>query len=127
MDAISQVAFFGVLLLVTYSIGAVIERRHFRSLKEREQKHRDMIVITFETLPDDWRVERAEMVREHAQRRAQLQSEIQGLARDRDAFLKEKIAASGGAEDSLDYKLFGAVKDQAQAAGITYEAEAPAL
>ena len=55
----------------------------------------------------------------------QLQGEIQELARQRDTFLKEKIAESGGAEDSLDNKLFDAVKDQARAAGITYEAEAP--
>ena len=90
----------------------------------------DLDTIDEEKLPEPvWAMEREarlQLVQEQSERRAQLKSEIQELARKRDDYLKEKIAEAGGAEESLDHKLYQAVKDQARTAGIHYEAEAPA-
>ncbi len=44
------------LLLATYVIGNFIERRHFKSIIEREERIRGFPVITFEALPAGWNV-----------------------------------------------------------------------
>jgi hypothetical protein len=36
------------------------------------------------------------------------------------------VAERGGAKDSLDDKIYGAVREQAAAKGLKYEADAPA-
>ncbi len=46
-----------VLLVLAYFLGTYIERRHFRDIRDREERLRGFPVVTFETLPDDWRVE----------------------------------------------------------------------
>lgn len=43
-----------VLLIVTYLIGALLERRHFTSLRAREEHFRGFPAITFESLPAGW-------------------------------------------------------------------------
>ena len=67
--------------------------------------------------------EQMEVITEQAQRRDQLQQEIRKLSASRSNFIKEKVAAEGGADDSLDEKIYGAVKEQAAAAGLTYESD----
>jgi len=57
-----------------------------------------------------------------ADKRADLQRKIRGLAQDRDGYLEEKVEAAGGLADSLDRQLYEAVKDQAGKAGLEYEA-----
>ena len=52
--------------------------------------------------------------------------EIQQLADQRTRFLKEQVAAEGGASASLDHKLYGAIRAQAAEKGMRYEADAPA-
>ncbi len=56
---------FGIPLLVVivaYFIGNAIEKKHFREIRAREEKVHGFPVITFETLPPDWRVGSAELV-----------------------------------------------------------------
>ena len=64
-----------------------------------------------------------EVITEQAQRRDQLKQEIRKLSESRSNFIKEKVAVEGGADDSLDEKIYSAVKDQAAAVGLTYESE----
>ena len=58
-DAFSLFFNFGIPLLVlmaAYFVGSWLERRHFRSLRAREDAVHGYPVLTFETLPDDWQV-----------------------------------------------------------------------
>jgi Mg-chelatase subunit ChlD len=56
-----------------------------------------------------------------ADERAELQRQIQELSADRDDFLAKKVDEAGGMKDSLDLKLYEAVKEQAGKAGLEYE------
>jgi ElaB/YqjD/DUF883 family membrane-anchored ribosome-binding protein len=67
--------------------------------------------------------EQMEVITEQAKRRDQLQQEIRELSASRSNFIKEKIAAVGGADDSLDEKIYRAVKDQAASVGLTYDSD----
>ena len=54
---------FPILLLVAaYFIGSAIERKHYRQIREREEELHGFPVLTFESLPADWRVGSGEMV-----------------------------------------------------------------
>jgi uncharacterized protein YegL len=70
--------------------------------------------------------ERKELIQETAQHREELQRQIDELADKRSAYLKQKVEEEGGAEDSLDEKVYSAVREQAAPKGILYEAEAAA-
>jgi hypothetical protein len=67
--------------------------------------------------------EQMEVIAEKAKRRDELQQEIKKLSESRSNFIKEKVEATGGADDSLDEKIYRAVKDQAAAIGLTYESD----
>ena len=57
LNTMSMVINFGVplaLLVATYFIGTLLERRHFADLRRREQLMRGFPVSTFEPLPDGW-------------------------------------------------------------------------
>jgi Mg-chelatase subunit ChlD len=56
-----------------------------------------------------------------AEKRKALQSGIAKLARERDAYLKDRVEASGGAKDSLDQQIYDAVREQAKPVGLRYE------
>lgn len=43
-----------MLLLVAYFIGNMIERRHFRKIRERENEYAAFPVVTLDTMPSDW-------------------------------------------------------------------------
>jgi len=64
------------------------------------------------------------LVEKTAEKRKTLQDQIKRLARERAEYLKKKVAAEGGARDSLDDKLFATVREQAASAGIHYDAGA---
>lgn len=66
------------------------------------------------------------LIQERTEQRQQLQAEIRSLSQQRSDFLKEKVEESGGAEASLDDRIYGAVRDQAAAKGLKYDAAAPA-
>jgi len=70
--------------------------------------------------------EQKALIQEKAERRAALKKELQALSEDRAAYLRAKVDEAGGAEDSLDHGIYRAVREQAAAAGLHYEAEAPA-
>jgi hypothetical protein len=61
-------------------------------------------------------------VAELANKRADLQRQIRELSLDRDGYLEKKVEDAGGLKDSLDQKLYDAVKQQAGKAGLEYEA-----
>ena len=67
--------------------------------------------------------EQQAVIAEQAKRRDELKREIGKLSESRDRFIKEKVAADGGAEDSLDEKIYRAVKDQAASVGLIYDSE----
>jgi uncharacterized protein YbjQ (UPF0145 family) len=43
-----------ILLMMAYFIGTWIERRHFRSIRNRESENAEFPVVSFDTMPDDW-------------------------------------------------------------------------
>ena len=59
-----------------------------------------------------------DMLAKSADKRAELAGQIQHLAEQRQVFLEEKVEAAGAAEASLDYKIYDAVREQAQKKGI---------
>jgi len=59
----------------------------------------------------------AAYIAEQAAKRDTLKKEMQVAAEQRAAFLKQKVAEAGGAEESLDAKLFGTLRAQAKRVG----------
>jgi uncharacterized protein YbjQ (UPF0145 family) len=51
-----------LLLLLGYSIGGAIERRHYKSIREREQQLQELPAVSFRTVPDGWAVEEATLL-----------------------------------------------------------------
>ncbi|MGD2084493.1 MAG: VWA domain-containing protein [Chromatiales bacterium] len=72
------------------------------------------------------REEQEAVVAETAARRDELKDRIEDLARQRASYVAKEVEERGGAEESLDHKVFGAVREQAAKAGLRYEAAAPA-
>ena len=53
-----------------------------------------------------------------AEERAQVESRMRTLAESREDYIKEQVAADGGAKDSLDQKLYDTIARQAGEAGL---------
>lgn len=51
-----------VLLMGAYFIGSHIEKKHFRSIRQREADAQGFPVVSFNTMPDDWNVSSSDMV-----------------------------------------------------------------
>jgi Mg-chelatase subunit ChlD len=58
-----------------------------------------------------------------AKKRAELTQQIQVLTEQRRNYLRDKVAAAGGAQASLDEKIYDAVRAQAGAKGFEYKAD----
>ncbi len=90
----------------------------------------DLATVAPEALPAPMQAmtpgERQALVTRTAAKRDELKRQIQGLAEERTSYLKDKLEAEGGAADSLDHKVFEAVREQAGAAGLSYGDAAPA-
>jgi Mg-chelatase subunit ChlD len=56
-----------------------------------------------------------------AEKRKALQTEMAKLAKQRDAYIKDKVEAAGGAKDSLDQQIYDAVREQGAPVGLKYE------
>lgn len=69
--------------------------------------------------------EQQALIDDTAKRRDALARQIKELGEQRAAFLKQKVAELGGAKDSLDHKIYSAIKAQAEDKGLRYEADAP--
>jgi Mg-chelatase subunit ChlD len=67
---------------------------------------------------------RKELLEKSAGKRAELQARIRTLADQRDDYAAKQIAGAGGAKDSLDDKIYSAVREQAKSTGLIYP-EAP--
>jgi len=84
----------------------------------------DLDAIPPEALPEVLKevapAERQATVLRIRNERAELQSRIAQLAAERDGYLAKKVAEAGGAKDSLDQKIYEAVRDQASEAGLAY-------
>jgi hypothetical protein len=65
--------------------------------------------------------EQIAVIKETAAKREKLQQEIADLARERDAFIEKKLDETGGAKNSLDQKIYDAVREQAADVGLRYE------
>lgn len=70
--------------------------------------------------------EQEAFVKEKARQRNALKQDIRQLSEQRAAYMKHKLEAAGGATDSLDDKIYSAVREQAAKKGFVYEADAPA-
>lgn len=85
----------------------------------------DLAEIDAEALPSALKpmapAEQRAYVAQLAGVRADIQQRIQTLAEDRDEFIEKKVEEAGGMADSLDAKLYEAVKDQAGKAGFEYK------
>ena len=80
-----------------------------------------------ETLPKPMQTmkpaEQQALIVETAERRRDLQRRIEALADQRSRYLKEQVSELGGAQESLDHRIFSAVREQAEAKGLRYEAD----
>jgi Mg-chelatase subunit ChlD len=68
--------------------------------------------------------ERVAAVKELESKREGLQKKIAALADKRDTFIGKRLEAEGGAKDSLDEKIYGAVRRQTAEMGLSYDAPA---
>jgi len=51
-----------LVLVIAYFIGSWIEKKHFKSIRDREAKAHGFPVVSFDTMPDDWKVDSSHMV-----------------------------------------------------------------
>ena len=51
-----------IVLLIAYFIGSAIERRHFHKIRAREKALHGYPVVSFDTMPDDWKASSSTMV-----------------------------------------------------------------
>ena len=68
--------------------------------------------------------EQEAVISETAGRRNELQRQIKELSQQRADFIGKKVEEAGGAKASLDHKIYGAVREQAESKGLRYEADA---
>jgi Mg-chelatase subunit ChlD len=65
--------------------------------------------------------EQSAVITETVAKRKELQSRIGDLAEQRADYLNKKVEEMGGAEESLDHKIHGAVRAQAASKGLRYD------
>ncbi len=65
--------------------------------------------------------EQKALIKETAAKRKELQSRIGELAEQRTEYLKKKVEEMGGAKDSLDHKIYGAIREQAASKSLLYD------
>jgi len=51
-----------LVLVIAYFIGSWIEKKHFKNIRDREAKAHGFPVVSFDTMPDDWKVVSSHMV-----------------------------------------------------------------
>ena len=67
--------------------------------------------------------EQMEIITDQARRRDNIKSDIRKLSESRSRYIQQQIAADGDAKESLDEKIYSAVKKQAKHKGLIYESE----
>jgi len=90
----------------------------------------DLSKIDADELPDSMQgmplEEQEKLIEEKAEQRKDLEREIELASQERNDYLKNKASEAGGYKDSLDEKIYSAVREQAAKKGFVYEADAPA-
>lgn len=85
----------------------------------------DIAEIPKEELPEPLRAlspeEQVRFVADTAKQRTEIRERIEKLAEARTAFIADKVAEAGGAEDSLDRQIYDVVREQAAGKGLVYE------
>ena len=85
----------------------------------------DLSDIAPEALPETMQAmspkQQQALVSQTASKRDALQRQIKALASQREAFVDEKVKASAGIEESLDYKIYSTIREQAETKGLRYE------
>ena len=85
----------------------------------------DLATIAPEALPAPLRQmskdDQAKVVKEKAETRARLNAEIQDLGKQRSEFIAADLKTRAGSAESLDDKIYGAVKAQAEKKGLKYD------
>jgi uncharacterized protein YbjQ (UPF0145 family) len=51
-----------IVLMAAYFIGSVIEKRHFESIRAREDALQGFPLVSFDTLPEDWNASSSDLV-----------------------------------------------------------------
>ena len=87
---------------------------------ELDSIEEDNLPSSLQALPA---AEQMAVIDEQAKRRDQLQVEIRQLAESRSSYIKEKVDAAGGAQDSLDEKIYRSIRQQAADIGLTYDSD----
>jgi hypothetical protein len=67
--------------------------------------------------------EQMEVITNQARQRDLIKRDIQKLSESRNAYIVEQIGTRGDAKESLDEKIYSAVKKQAKTKGLVYESE----
>ena len=84
----------------------------------------DLSTVEAEELPEPMQSmssdERVDLIAKTAAKREELQSQIRELNAQRGNYLDDRIEDIGGAVESLDYKVFSAVREQAKEKGLVY-------
>ena len=65
--------------------------------------------------------EQSMLIAETAKKRDNLQRQLKDLGAQRARYLDDKVKEAGGAEASLDHKIYDALREQAEKKGIKYE------
>ena len=67
--------------------------------------------------------EQMEVITRMAEQRLEIKRDIQKLSESRNDYIRDQVAKDGGASESLDEKIYSAVKKQAETKGLVYESE----
>jgi len=67
--------------------------------------------------------EQMEVITRMAAQRLEIKRDIQKLSESRNDYIRDQVAKDGGAKESLDEKIYSAVKKQAKSKGLVYESE----
>ena len=90
----------------------------------------DLSKIKKDELPASMRAmspaEQQGLIQKKVEDRKKLEKEISELTQKRAGFIRQKVKERGGAKESLDDKLYSAIREQAEKKGMRYEEEAPA-
>lgn len=90
----------------------------------------DLSAIDKDELPEPLQAmapeEQSKFIQKNAAIRDDLSAEIRQLVDKRDTYLRNKVEEEGGAVDSLDNQIFGAIRAQAEAKGLRYNEAVPA-
>lgn len=58
----AQLGLFLALLVGTYFTGTLVERRHYKTIRERELRWRSLPALTFQSVPHRWEVTKSSLV-----------------------------------------------------------------